>query len=151
MNSTIDNVDLAFIENSLDQINHVIPKYRGKRGQIPPSQLIEAILYVAKNNCSWSELPEMFGNWKVIYMRADRWARAGVLTDIFEHLEAMHPSLFKPALVRVSVFSKQSREWTTEHIKSTPSNLTVIEDQRGSRYFLWHTILYLYQDEYVSI
>ena len=50
-------------------------------------QVFNAILYVAENGCKWCSLPKQFGNWRTIYTRMNRWAKAGVLDRLFEELQ----------------------------------------------------------------
>jgi transposase len=48
---------------------------------------MNAILYVAEQDCKWRGLPRRFGNWHTIYTRMNRWAKAGVLDRIFVALQ----------------------------------------------------------------
>src|SRR5205823_5748919 len=49
--------------------------------------LLNAILYVAEHGCKWRGLPKRFGNWHSIYMRMNRWAKKGVLDQVFAKLQ----------------------------------------------------------------
>jgi transposase len=46
-----------------------------------------AVLYVLENGCKWRVLPERFGNWHTIYIRMNRWVKAGVWARWFEALQ----------------------------------------------------------------
>ena len=37
--------------------------------------------------CTWRGLPREFGNWHAIYMRLNRWAKAGVLERVMQALQ----------------------------------------------------------------
>ena len=49
--------------------------------------LLNAILYVAEHGCKWRGLPQRFGNWHSIYVRMNRWAKKGVLDQVFAKLQ----------------------------------------------------------------
>ena len=49
-------------------------------------QVLNAILYVTEQGCKWRGLPKRFGNWHTIYVRMNRWAKNGVLDQVFEQL-----------------------------------------------------------------
>ena len=49
--------------------------------------MVNAILYVAANGCKWRALPSHYGPWHSIYTRMSRWAKAGVLAEVFTHLQ----------------------------------------------------------------
>src|SRR3974377_1613324 len=49
--------------------------------------LVKAILYVAEHGCKWRGLPKRFGNWHSIYVRMNRWAKKGVLDQVFAKLQ----------------------------------------------------------------
>ena len=67
-------------------IDHLLPVQRGNV-KIPNIQVINAILYIAEHGCKWRGLPEHFGKWYSIYMRANRWAKKGVLDKVFAVLQ----------------------------------------------------------------
>lgn len=60
-----------------------------QRGNVRISNLtmINAVLYIAENDCKWRVLPPRFGNWRTIYTRLRRWAEAGVLDRLFAALQ----------------------------------------------------------------
>ena len=47
---------------------------------------IEAILYRYRAGIPWRDLPERFGDWKIVYQRFNRWAKSGVFERIFKLL-----------------------------------------------------------------
>ena len=63
-----------------------------RRGNVRISTLtmINAILFVAENVCTWRALPPRFGNWHTVYTRMRRWADAGVLDRLFDALQEHH-------------------------------------------------------------
>ena len=48
---------------------------------------INAILYIAENECKWRVLPKEYGNWNSIYKRFNRWVNNGVIQRIFTALQ----------------------------------------------------------------
>ena len=73
-----------------ERIAPLLPKPRGSL-RIPHRQALNALLYLAKEGCSWRALPERFGPWHTVYMRMNRWARAGVLERVWAELEREQP------------------------------------------------------------
>ncbi|MGA7567175.1 MAG: transposase, partial [Terriglobales bacterium] len=49
--------------------------------------LLNAILYVAEHGCKWRGLPKRYGNCHSIYVRMNRWAKRGVLHQVFDKLQ----------------------------------------------------------------
>jgi transposase len=46
---------------------------------------VEAVLYRYRAGIPWRDLPERFGDFRVVHTRFSRWARAGVWARVFEH------------------------------------------------------------------
>ena len=44
---------------------------------------VEAVLYRYRSGISWRDLPERFGNYRMIHTRHTRWSRSGVWERIF--------------------------------------------------------------------
>ena len=40
-----------------------------------------------ENGCKWRSLPKEYGDWHVIYVRINRWAKKGVLERVFLRLQ----------------------------------------------------------------
>ena len=74
-------------ETQYQHIAHCLPVQRGNV-RLPNLQVLNAILYVAEHGCSWRGLPERFGPWHTVYTRMMRWAKSGVLDQVFETLQA---------------------------------------------------------------
>ena len=39
---------------------------------------VEAVLFRFRAGVPWRDLPERFGDWKIVYQRFNRWAKSGV-------------------------------------------------------------------------
>ena len=60
---------------------------RGNHVKIANRQVLDAWLYVYYQGCTWRGLPREFGNWHTIYVRLNRWAKAGVLERVARALQ----------------------------------------------------------------
>ena len=47
---------------------------------------VEAVLYRYRAGIAWRDLPERFGDFRVIHTRHMRWSRSGAWQRVFEHL-----------------------------------------------------------------
>src|ERR1700740_321879 len=70
-----------------EKIRDSLPLQRGNV-RLTNRQVLTAILYVTEQGCKWRGLPKRFGNWHTIYVRMNRWAKNGVLDQVFEKLQA---------------------------------------------------------------
>ena len=70
-------------------IEHLPPVQRGNV-RMDDLTLLNAILYVAVNGCTWRGVPPSYGRWHTVYTRMSRWAKADVLDRVFEELHLLH-------------------------------------------------------------
>ena len=63
-----------------------LPKPRGG-AQLTNLSVLNALLYVTTHRCTWRQLPAEFGNWHTVYVRLNRWSKAGLLDDVFYELQ----------------------------------------------------------------
>ena len=47
---------------------------------------VDAVLYRYRAGIAWRDLPERFGDFRVIHLRHSRWSRSGVWQRVFEAL-----------------------------------------------------------------
>lgn len=71
-----------------EQIGECFPKQR-KPAKISNLDVLNAALYVMENGCKWRSLPKEYGDWHVIYVRINRWAKKGVLEKAFLRLQQL--------------------------------------------------------------
>ena len=45
---------------------------------------MEAVLWIARTNSPWRDLPEAFGNWNTVFKRFQHWVNADVFKRIFD-------------------------------------------------------------------
>src|SRR5216110_2143477 len=51
---------------------------------------VDAVIYRYRAGIPWRDLPERFGDWKIVYQRFSRWAKSGVFERIFKLLASDH-------------------------------------------------------------
>jgi len=76
-------------EEQFDLIKHLLPVQRGNV-RIDNLTVLNGILFVAVNGCTWRALPKRYGGWHTVYTRMNRWAKAGILDRVFEELQVLN-------------------------------------------------------------
>ena len=109
-------------ETQYQHIAHCLPVQRGNV-RLSNLQVLNAILYVAEQGCTWRGLPEHFGPWHTIYTRMMRWAKSGVPDQLFETLQARHIIQIKIEAVSLdSTIIQVHPEGTGAQKKRSPSH-----------------------------
>ena len=81
----------ALRDDQWGRIKDFLPGREGHVGGAADNRLfIEAILYRYRAGIPWRDLPERFGDWKIVYQRFNRWAKSGVFERIFKLLASDH-------------------------------------------------------------
>ena len=113
-----------------------LPKQRGNV-KLPNILVLNAILYVAEHGCKWRGLPKKFGPWHSIYMRANRWAKNGVLDRVFSALQ--NSDIIDVKIEHVSLDSSMIKVHPdgTGALKKTALNLSVNRVVDGQPKFIW--------------
>ena len=75
-------------QEQYERISECFPKQR-KPAKISNMEVLNAVLYVVENGCKWRRLPKEYGDWHVIYVRVNRWAKKGVLQTVFLRLRQL--------------------------------------------------------------
>lgn len=86
---------MKLTKEQYERIEKYFPLHR-KPAKISNLDALNAILYVVENGCKWRRLPKEYGDWHVIYMRMNRWAKSGVLENVFLALQ-------KEGIIRINV------------------------------------------------
>lgn len=75
-------------DDQWEKIEHLLPGREGAVGVIAKDTrlFVEAVLYRYRAGILWRDLPERFGDFRVIHTRHTRWSKRGVWQRIFEHL-----------------------------------------------------------------
>jgi transposase len=110
-----------------------------QRGNVSHENLavINAILYVAENGCKWRALPKRFGNWHTIYLRMNRWTKAGVLDRLFEKLQEEQLIRIKIESVSLDSTIVKVHPDGTGALKKTASRPSAKVAAAGAPKFIW--------------
>ena len=79
---------MKLTKEQYEKIKECFPKQR-KPAKISNLDILNAVLYLVENGCKWRGLPKEYGNWHVIYVRVNRWAKKGVLQAAFLRLQQL--------------------------------------------------------------
>jgi transposase len=75
-------------DDQWERIEGMLPGRKGTVGRPAEDNrlFVEAVIYRYRAGIPWRDLPERFGDFRVVHTRFSRWAKRGVWTRIFEHL-----------------------------------------------------------------
>jgi transposase len=70
------------------RIEGLLPGRKGTVGRPAANNrlFVEAVLYRYRTGIPWRDLPQRFGDFRVVHTRFSRWAVRGVWQKVFEHL-----------------------------------------------------------------
>ena len=117
-------------------IEELLPIQRGNV-KLANIQVLNAILYVAEHGCKWRGLPKRFGRWHSVYMRANRWAKNGVLDRVFEALQDHDVINIQVEQVSLDSTAVKVHPDGTGALKKTVHNLSVSHAPDGQPKFIW--------------
>ncbi len=117
-------------------IEHLLPVQRGNV-KISNIQVLNAILYIAEHGCKWRGLPERFGKWYSIYMRANRWAKKGVLDHVFGVLQDADVINIQVDAISLDSTAVKVHPDGTGALKKTVHNPSVNQEPAGQLKFIW--------------
>ena len=82
----------ALRDDQWDRIKDILPGREGHVGGTAADNrlFVEAVLFRFRAGVPWRDLPERFGNWKIVYQRFNRWAKSGVFERVFRLLASDH-------------------------------------------------------------
>ena len=82
----------ALRDDQWDRIKEILPGREGHVGGTAADNrlFVEAILFRFRAGIPWRDLPERFGDWKIVYQRFNRWAKSGVFERVFKLLASDH-------------------------------------------------------------
>src|SRR2546423_1242570 len=82
----------ALRDDQWDRIKDFLPGREGHVGGTAADNrlFVEAVLYRYRAGLPWRDLPERFGDWKIIHQRFSRWAKSGIFERIFNLLASDH-------------------------------------------------------------
>jgi transposase len=75
-------------DDQWEKIETLLPGREGTVGVTAQDNrlFVEAVLYRYRAGIPWRDLPERFGDFRVIHTRHTRWSRRGVWQQVFERL-----------------------------------------------------------------
>ncbi len=78
----------ALRDDQWERIRDLLPGRAGHVGVTAKDNrlFVEAVLYRYRAGIPWRDLPERFGDFRVIHLRHLRWSRSGVWQRVFEAL-----------------------------------------------------------------
>ena len=78
----------ALRDDQWDKIKDFLPGREGHVGGTAPDNrlFVEAVIYRYRTGVPWRDLPERFGDGKVVHRRYRRWCVSGVWSRVFEVL-----------------------------------------------------------------
>jgi len=78
----------ALRDDQWERIKDLLPGREGTVGVTAKDNrlFVEAVLYRYRAGIPWRDLPERFGDFRVIHTRFTRWSRSGVWERVFQHL-----------------------------------------------------------------
>ena len=127
-------MEVTELEFSL--IENLFPKQRGNV-KLSNIQVLNAILYVAEHGCKWRGLPDHFGNWHSIYTRANRWAKQGVLDNVFEALQENAAIAINIDHLSLDSTAIKVHPDGTGALKKTVLNPSESHEPDGQQRFIW--------------
>src|SRR6266536_488525 len=73
----------ALRDDQWDRIKDFLPGREGHVGGTAADNrlFVEAVLYRYRAGIPWRDLPERFGDWKIVHQRFSRWAKSGVFVQ----------------------------------------------------------------------
>lgn len=78
----------ALRDDQWEKIEGLLPGREGHVGGTARDNrlFVEAVLYRYRAGIPWRDLPERFGDFRVIHTRHTRWSKSGVWKQVFERL-----------------------------------------------------------------
>jgi transposase len=78
----------ALRDDQWERIKDLLPGREGTVGVTAKDNrlFVEAVLYRYRAGIPWRDLPERFGDFRVVHTRFSRWSKTGVWKRVFEHL-----------------------------------------------------------------
>src|SRR6188472_729823 len=126
----------ALRDDQWERIKDFLPGREGHVGGTAADNrlFVEAVLYRFRAGIPWRDLPERFGDWKIVYQRFSRWAKGGVFSRIFKELASDHDNeymMIDTTIVRAHQHSAGARKKTAR--KQSVPRRTEHENSRSGR------------------
>jgi transposase len=78
----------ALRDDQWERIRGLLPGQAGQAGATARDNrlFIEAVLYRYRAGIAWRDLPQRFGDFRVVHLRHARWSKSGVWQRVFKEL-----------------------------------------------------------------
>ena len=78
----------ALLDAQWERIKNLLPGQAGQPGATAKDNrlFVDAVLYRYRAGIPWRDLPERFGDFRVVHTRHSRWSQSGVWQRVFEAL-----------------------------------------------------------------
>ncbi len=78
----------ALLDSHRECICQLLPGQAGRPGATAKDNrlFVDAVLYRYRAGSSWRDLPQRFGDFRVVHIRHPRWSKTGVWQRVFEAL-----------------------------------------------------------------
>jgi len=127
---------MILTEKQFEKVKNQLPRQRGNVS-MSNLQVLNAILYVAEQGCKWRGLPKEFGNWHTIYVRMNRWAKAGVLDRVFIELQKAQIIKVTMEVLCLDSTSVKVHPDGTGALKKVGLKVSENHAQVGQQRFIW--------------
>ena len=119
-----------------EKIKDCFPKQR-KPAKINNLDVLNAVLYLVENGCKWRGLPKEYGDWHVIYVRINRWAKTGVLEAAFLRLQQLGIIQIQVNVISLDSTSIKVHPDGMGALKKAGPNLSEEHGEDGILIFIW--------------
>lgn len=108
----------ALRDDQWERIEEMLPGRKGYVGVTAKNNrlFVEAVLYRYRAGIPWRDLPDRFGDWRVVHTRFSRWAKTGVWQRLFDQLASEADNeygMIDSTIVRVHQHSAGARKKKT--------------------------------------
>ena len=119
----------ALRDDQWDRIKDILPGREGHVGGTAADNrlFVEAVLFRFRAGIPWRDLPERFGDWKIVYQRFNRWAKSGVFERVFKLLASDHDNeymMIDATIVRAHQHSAGAQKKGAQAIGRSRGGLT---------------------------
>ena len=108
MRYELTDIEWAAIKPFLPNKPRGVPRVNDRR-------VLNGIFWVLCSGAPWRDLPERFGDWKIVHQPFGRWAKSGVFERIFKLLASDHDNeymMIDATIVRAHQHSAGARKKT---------------------------------------
>jgi transposase len=116
----------ALRDDQWDRLKDFLPGREGHVGGTAADNrlFVEAVLYRYRAGIPWRDLPERFGDWKIIDQRFGRGAKSGVFKRVFKLLASDHDNeymMIDATIVRAHQHRAGARKKTANKRSADPA------------------------------